>query len=51
MELLEHLRRTQPRREAPRSVKLSFLGQGKAEWVGGDFRSDQKPIAKHKALD
>lgn len=39
------------RREAPRSVKLSFPGKGKAEWEGGDFKSDQKPIAMHKALD
>lgn len=41
----------QPRREAPRSVKLSFPGKGKAEWERGDFKSDQKPIAMHKALD
>ena len=44
-------RRRQPRREAPRSVKLSFPGKGKAEWEEGDFKSDQKPIAMHKALD
>ena len=25
------------RQEAPRSVKLSFPGKGKAEWEGGDF--------------
>lgn len=41
----------QPRQEAPRSVKLSFPGKGKAEWEGGGFKSDQKPIAMHKALD
>lgn len=41
----------QPRREAPRSVKLSFPGKRKAEWEGKDFKSDQKPIAMHKALD
>jgi len=41
----------QPRREAPRSAKLSFPGKGKAEWEGGDFKSDQKPTARHKALD
>lgn len=54
MELLEASHRWEPRqpgREAPRSVKLSFLGKGEAEWEGGDFKSDQKPIAMHKALD
>lgn len=41
----------QPRREAPRSVKLSFPRKGEAEWEGGDFKSDQKAIAVPKALD
>lgn len=41
----------QPGREAASSVKLSFPGKGEAEWEGGDFKSDQKPIAMHKALD
>lgn len=45
------MRAQQPRREAPSSVKLSFPGKGKAEWEGGDFQSDQKQIATHKALD
>lgn len=41
----------QARREALRSVKLSFPGRRKAEREGGDLKSDQKLIATHKAMD
>lgn len=40
-----------PRKKAVRSVKLSFPGKGEAEREGRDFKSDQKLIATHKALD